>query len=317
MSVYTTVDSAQLEQFLRRYDIGQFERFEPIAAGITNSNYRLDTDQGRYVLTLYEHHSDDELDYILKLQQYLAGRGVACAAPVSDRRGESYSTLNHRPTAIITRLDGAPMQQPVTRHCHDIGTELARLHLAGIDFPGQRPNPRGLDWIVAARDMLQEVLQTDETVLIDATLVDYRRLALEALPRGSIHADLFHDNALFDGDALCGIIDFDYACSDSFVLDIAVLLNDWCIDSAGNLDPTRAAAVIDAYHEIRPLSQLELDSLPTLLAMAALRFWLSRLYDQTFPLSGELTFTKCPATYRDLLKLRRDTAAELGHLFNR
>ena len=304
MSIYTSVDRAQLEQFLLRYDIGKALSFQPIAAGITNSNYRLDTDRGLYVMTLYEHHSDDELVYMLGLQTHLAGRGVACSQPVKDRRGEYFSSLKQRPTAIIERLPGEVVTVPDLQQCRLIGQELARFHLAGVDFQQFRPNPRGLDWIVAVRDMLSEFLDNSDRQAIEASLRAAREFELEALPRGAIHADLFYDNALFTGTGLGGILDFDYACSDSFIFDIAVLLNDWCIDLDYQLVDRRVDAVLDGYRQIRVLEAIELDALPLMLRVAALRFWLSRLYDKSFPLSGELTFIKNPETYRNIHQLR-------------
>ena len=304
MSVYTSVDSEQLEGFLRRYDIGAALAFAPIAAGVTNSNYMLDTDQGRYVLTLYEHHSDDELVYMLGLQRHLAAQGVACSQPVMDRRGDFFSSLNQRPTAIIQRLEGSTNSDPGVGHCATIGAELARFHLAGLDYRGYRANPRGLDWIDAVRDMLNEHLDDDDRRAIDASLQAAMQLDINALPQGAIHADLFHDNALFDGEQLGGILDFDYACTDSFVFDIAVLLNDWCIDADHRLVSERVEAVIDAYQQQRPLEASEHEALPLMLRIAALRFWLSRLYDKVFPLRGELTFIKCPQQYREMHRLR-------------
>lgn len=304
MSVYTSVDSEQLERFLRRYDIGKALAFTPIAAGITNSNYMLDTDQGHFVLTLYEHHSDDELDYMLRLQRHLAERDVRCSQPVADRRGDFSSSLNQRPTAIIKRIEGEVQSQPSIEQCAMIGAELARFHLAGNDFAHSRDNPRGLDWMVAVRDMLVENLTDDEQQAIEASLQAAQAFALEALPRGAIHADLFHDNALFHGSELGGILDFDYACNDSFVFDIAVLLNDWCIDAQFELVDHRVKAVLDAYHQQRNLKAIEVEALPLMLRLTALRFWLSRLYDKTFPLSGELTFIKCPDAFREMHRLR-------------
>lgn len=304
MSIYTSVDRAQLEQFLLRYDIGKALSFQPIAAGVTNSNYRLDTDHGLYVMTLYEHHSDDELIYMLGLQTHLAGRGVACSQPVEDRRGEYFSSLNQRPTAIIERLPGEVVTDPDLQQCRLIGSELARFHLAGVDFHRFRPNPRGLDWIVAVRDMLSEHLDNSDRQAIEASLRAARECNLEALPRGAIHADLFHDNALFIATGLGGILDFDYACSDSFMFDIAILLNDWCIDRNYQLVDSRVDAVIGGYRQIRDLEAIEVDALPLMLRLAALRFWLSRLYDRSFPLSGELTFIKNPETFRDMHELR-------------
>jgi homoserine kinase type II len=304
MSVYTSVDLERLEQFLMRYDLGKAVDFTPITAGITNSNYALETDHGRFVMTLYEHHSDDELDYMLHLQCHLANRGLRCSEPIKDRRGELYSSLNNRPTAIIRRLPGEVKARPGLEQCSLIGAELAKFHLAGREFEPVRVNPRGLDWIVAVRDMLQDYLDYDDQKAIESSLLASRNLDIETLPRGAIHADLFHDNALFDGSALGGILDFDYACTDCYVLDIAVLLNDWCIDQHYQLVATRVRAVIEAYQQERRLEPAEINALPLMLRLAALRFWLSRLYDKTFPLGGELTFIKCPNQLRDMHHLR-------------
>ena len=306
MSVYTSVDHDQLNQFLKRYDLGEVADFAPIAAGITNSNYSLQTDRGSFVLTLYEHHSDDELDYMLRLQCHLAKRGVLCSEPVKDRRGDLFSSLNNRPVAIINRLNGEVKTSPDLEQCALIGTELARFHLAGRDFDLQRANPRGLDWIIAVRDMLLENLDNDDLRSIDTTLLAAQKLDLDSLPRGAIHGDLFHDNALFDGAKLGGILDFDYACTDSFGLDLAVLLNDWCIDEHSQLVDARVSAVVDTYQKQRRLESSEIEALPLLLRLAALRFWLSRLYDKSFPLSGELTFVKCPDQYRNMHRLRSE-----------
>ena len=304
MSVYTSVDNDQLEKFLLRYDIGKPLALEPIAPGITNSNYYLDTGEGRFVLTLYEHHSDDELDYMLGLQRHLADRSVRCSRPVLDRRGEFYSSLNNRPAAIIRRVNGEVCDSPSLEQCALIGGELARFHLAGQDFAGWRANPRGLDWVAAVQDMLRDELGDADCRAIDSSLNAARAFDMEALPRGAIHADLFHDNALFDGDELGGILDFDYACHDCLVFDIAVVLNDWCIDNDYRIVDVRADAIIDAYQAERPLAGDEIRSLPLMLRLAALRFWLSRLYDKTFPLSGELTYIKNPQPFREMHRLR-------------
>jgi homoserine kinase type II len=304
MSVYTTVERDQLNQFLRRYDLGEAVLFEPIVAGVTNTNYCLDTTEGRFVLTLYEHHSDDELDYMLGLQCHLAERLVQCSQPLKDRRGSLYSTLNQRPAAIIGRLPGAVCPQPGSAELALIGTELARFHTAGMDYQGVRPNPRGLDWMIAATDMLREHLGNTDQLAIAASLRASREINFVELPQTAIHADLFHDNALFQADTLGGIIDFDYACTDSCIFDIAVLLNDWCIDADNELVDSRVSEVLGAYQQQRRLQAAEIDALPLMLRLAALRFWLSRLYDSVFPLSGDLTFVKDPDQFRNMHALR-------------
>ncbi len=304
MSVYTKVDQLQLEGFLIRYSLGQAKKLEPIPAGITNTNYYLETDEGRFVLTLYEHHGDDELDFLLGLQRHLAQRGIRCPAPVADRRGDLYSTLNRRPTAIIEWLTGAALTCPRAEHCATIGSEIARFHLQGLEFSGHRTNPRGASWLIAMRDMLGEEIPREDLRLLDLTLDEYRDADFSALPGGPIHADLFRDNALFEQDSLIGIIDFDYACSDAFAFDIAVTLNDWCLDETGRLDTAKAGVLLDAYRQQRPLEAGELEVMPLLLRVTALRFWLSRLYDKLFPLSGELAYCKDPDEFRSMLAAR-------------
>jgi len=307
MSVYTKVEPAQLEELLARYDLGKQGSLQAITAGITNTNYYLDSDSGQFVLTLYEHHSDDELDFILGLQQHLAGQGVSCACPVADRRGGLYSTLNNRPAAIIHRIAGEVIPRPGPARCATTGAALAQLHLAGQSYPGFRSNPRGPDWWMATVDMLDTVLTSDDRRLIDAILGDYDRFSTGDLPQGAIHADLFHDNVLFQAEGSGGIIDFDYACNDSFVFDIAIMLNDWGIDADGNFIDSHVDAILDGYQSIRHLHDVERQALPLMLRAAALRFWLSRLYDRTFPLGGELTYTKSPEESRKLLVLRSDS----------
>ncbi len=315
MSVFTRVERDQLEQFLRRYDLAAIREFTPIAAGITNTNYYLDTDDGRFVLTLFEHHSDDELEFILGLQRHLGERGVTCAAPLADRRGGFFSMLNQRPAAVIHRLEGDIVEQPGERHCASVGAELARFHLQGQDFAPRRSNPRGLGWLLAVGDMLEPELDQEQRLLLRQTLEEYQRLDNQQLPSGAIHADLFHDNVLFVDDRLGGFFDFDYACQDSFVFDIAVVLNDWCVDADGDLDPARVTALIEAYRAVRPLSPAEADALPLLLRLAALRFWISRLHDLVYPMSGELTYSKNPAVFHDMLIKRTRGQTEIAKLF--
>jgi homoserine kinase type II len=314
MSVYTTVEIRQLEQFLLRYELGKLRDLQPIAAGITNTNYNIDTERGRFVLTLYEHHADSELDYMLGLQRHLANQSVRCAEPVIDRYNKFYSSLNQRPAAIIHRLQGEVETTPAPRQCASIGAELARFHLAGRDYSGTRTNPRGMEWILSALEALGPSIAGEDLQSIMATLDRCRQFGLNRLPSGAIHADLFHDNALFLNGELGGILDFDYACNDSFVFDIAVLLNDWCIDSEGQLVAALVNSTIDAYQQQRRLETLELDALPLMLCLGALRFWLSRLYDKIFPLSGELTFIKCPDAFRQIYLLRNAQTKEAYEL---
>ena len=307
MSVYTKVNSDQLKVFLQRYNIGELVNHTGISAGITNTNYSVETTAGEFILTLYEHHNESALGYILGLQHHLADKQVACAAPVGDSEGFLYSRLNQRSTAIINRIPGTSCNAPSTHHCALIGAELARFHIAGYDYAARRNNPCGLDWYVVMAKKLDPVLDDSDRQLLHEEIDIYLKYPFTSLPQGSIHADLFHDNALFDGDRLGGIIDFDYACYGTLIYDLAVIMNDWCLFDDGQLDPLRVDSLLQAYHRLRPLDDKERQTLPLMLRVGALRFWLSRLNDLKFPLPGELTFTKNPDEFRDMLVLRRDS----------
>jgi len=306
MSVYTRVDRGQLETFLSLYQIGKLIDFHGIVAGITNTNYAVQTTSGNFVLTLYENHNTGTLDYILGLQHHLANNNIACAAPVLDREGHLYSSLNRRPAAIIHRLPGEACKNPALEQCALIGAELARFHLAGTNFIPNRNNPCGLHWWLDVSDKLDGHLADSDRLLILEEVQHYQQYPCAGLPLGTLHADLFHDNVLFDGDSLSGIIDFDYACNDFLIYDLCVMINDWCLESDGNIDRPRMDTVILAYQRIRALSERENDALPMMLRATALRFWLSRLHDKTFPLAGDLTFSKDPGEFKRMLLLRRE-----------
>ena len=305
MSVYTKVKTAELKAFLLRYSLGELVSHTGIEAGVTNTNYWLETDRGSYVLTLFEHVDDSSLDYTLGLQNHLANQGVSCAAPIVDNLDLLYSPLNGRPATIVDRVPGSVCSNPSTDKCHQIGAELARFHLSGLSFKSRKSNSRDLDWWLSMATQLRFVLDESDLDLIHNVIEEYQAFNLAELPQGALHGDLFHDNALFDGDCLGGIVDFDYACHDYFVYDLAITINDWCIDEAGALISAKMNALLSAYDSVRSLLDCEHSAMPVMLQVAALRFWLSRLYDKTFPLEGELTFAKDPNEFRQMLLLRR------------
>jgi homoserine kinase type II len=306
MSVYTRVSRAQLETFLSQYRIGKLLDYGGIVAGITNTNYALQTTTGAFVLTLYEHHSELALDYILGLQHHLASRRVSCATPELDGNNRLYSTLNQRPAAIIHRLPGEICKIPTLKQCAQMGAEMARFHQAGSDFMLNRDNPCGLNWMQAGASRLDTWLLHPDQQLLHEEIQHYAQYPMAQLPQGTLHADLFHDNVLFDGKLLSGIIDFDYACDDALIYDLCVTINDWCILTDGNIDTPRMDALLQAYHQLRPLLDAEREALPAVLRIAALRFWVSRLLDKTFPVAGDLSFVKDPDEFKQMLLLRRD-----------
>jgi homoserine kinase type II len=310
MAVFTPVTREQLERWLSRYPVGALQDFAGIPAGIENTNYFVDTAGGRWVLTLFERLSAQQLPFYLDLMRHLAARGIACPDPVADRDGALCASLVQRPAALVSRLSGQGVAAPALRHCGPVGELLARMHLAARDYPGSLPNPRGLDWCEAAARRVAPFLDAGQSALLHDELAAQRAHAAtdiaRALPRSAVHADLFRDNVLFDGDRIGGVIDFYFAGVDCWLYDLAVTCNDWCIDDAsGALDPVRLDALLDAYQSRRPLEEAERAAWPMLLRGSALRFWLSRLDDLHLPRPAELVTPKDPTHFERILRARR------------
>ena len=315
MSVYTVVEQHQLEAFLTHYDVGDLIDYQGISAGIENTNYFVTTNQHRLVLTLFEQHSAEEMGYFLDLMAYLAEHQVPSAHPLADRQGHYLRTLNGKPAALVQRLQGVGLEQANLAQCQAIGKAIAELHLAGQGFSGRRANDRGPRWWHDTRKQLFDRLDPDDRQLLDEELTYQDSFRLAELPRGVIHADLFRDNALFEGDTLRGIIDFYYACNDALLYDLAVTANDWCSQPDGSLDQDKLRALLSAYHQTRPLSPAEATAWPVMLRAAALRFWLSRLKDKHFPREGELTHIKDPNVFRQILLQRKQQTTVITHLW--
>ena len=304
MSVYTKVSFDELAAWLQRYALSPLTGLEPIASGIENTNYFVTTAGERLVLTLYERLPAEDLPFYLNLMAHLAQHGVPAPAPVADRSGTYFSILNNKPASLVTRLDGKPQLAPDDGHCAQIGLTLAQLHVATASFRGRHDNPRGATWRTQAARAVKRFLVPAQLELLDSEMVVQRKMARRRLPQGAIHGDLFRDNALFVGNKLAGIIDFGFAATDALAYDLAITVNDWCIDADAELDAGRTRALIDAYQSVRPLTDDERDAWPLLLRLGALRFWLSRLYDMHLPRPGELTHAHDPEHFERVLRSR-------------
>ena len=302
MSVYTIVKKYQLEDFLSNYNVGHLIAYQGINAGIENTNYFVTTEKAEFVLTLFEQHSFDELYYFLDLMAYIAKHGVPSAMPAADKNGRFLRELNAKPAALVQCLSGKDVVQPTLVQCTNIGRALGHFHVISTDFPEHRSNGRGTHWWKVTAERVLPKMKADEADLLRAELkfqADYQSVVL---PKGVIHADLFRDNALFDGDNLSGIIDFYYACNDVLLYDVAVTVNDWCSLPDGSLEQKRLDALLLGYAELRTLNSLENEIWPVMLRAAALRFWLSRLQDFHFPRPGELTHIKNPDAFLHILQ---------------
>jgi homoserine kinase type II len=308
MSVYTTVTSDDLAAWLTRYAVGPVRALEPIAAGIENTNYFLTTEKARYVLTLYERLPAQELPFYLNLMAHLARAGVPAPAPEPDRTGALFSFLNGKPAGLVARLAGAPVERPDAAHCGAVGRALGELHVAARQYRGRLANRRGPAWWRQAARAVRGLLSAEQNALLSGELRRQTGFAKARLPRGAIHGDLFCDNVLFVDGRVSGIIDFGFAATDAFAYDLAITVNDWCVwqdgEREGELDAERVRALVGGYDAIRPLTSDERELWGHVLRAAALRFWLSRLYDLHLPRQGELTHAHDPAVFERILRNR-------------
>lgn len=304
MSVFTTVSPDQLSRWLKRYSIGSLTELKGIASGIENTNYFVTTTHGRYVLTLFERISQRDLRFYLDFMAHLAHQGIPSPLPIADQENRLLGELNGKPAALVTRLHGEPVMQPAAAHCTNVGAVLADMHLAGRAYATVQDNPRGPRWWHWAAPQVMSFLDVSKASLLRDELAFQAGHRHDALPRGPIHADLFRDNVLFDGPRVGGVIDFYFAGVDAWLYDVAVTLNDWCVDTSGKIDQARASALLCAYRSRREFTAAERAAWPVILRAAALRFWLSRLFDFYLPRPAELTHAHDPEQFHRILALR-------------
>ena len=283
MAVYTDITDEDLAGLLADYDLGAALSFKGIVEGIQNSNFLLETETGRYFLTVYEKGiQPDDLPFFLGLTRWLWEHGFPCATPIIDRQGRMLKTLRGKPCALVTYLLGLSVRRPGVAHCREAGESLAALHLAGRGFPMHRVNDLGQAAWGALFAPLHDQAEGLKPGLADTIKADLALLARGwpvDLPQGVIHADYFPDNVFFQGGRFAAAFDFYFACNDALAYDVAVALNAWCFEADGSFNITSARALVAGYESLRPLSDAERAALPILAHGAAMRFFLTRLYD--------------------------------------
>lgn len=301
MAVYTEVSDDELQTFLAGYDLGSALSCKGIAEGVENSNFMLETEKGRFILTLYEKRTKrEDLPFFLGLMEHLADRGVSCPLPVHGVDGEPLRELCGRPAAMVTFLNGMSVKRIAPVHCGELGAALAALHNAGRGFAAGRPNALSLaGWRKLANDTQARADEVQEglAAAVAAELAALENEWPQDLPAGVIHADLFPDNVFFRGDKLSGLIDFYFACNDFLAYDVAICLNAWCFEADGPFNATKARALLSGYEKLRPLTDAERAALPLLCRGSALRFLLTRLFDWLNVPPGALVRPKDPMEY--------------------
>ena len=319
MAVFTEVTESAAQALLSQLNLGDLVELKGIQGGIENTNYFLTSSTGQHVLTLFERLTHEQLPFYLYLMKHLAERGIPVPDPVCDANtGDILLTVQDKPAAVVNRLRGKSELTPTPAHCAAVGAMLARMHLAGREYNRQQPNLRGLPWWNDTVPVVLPYLDEAQATLIQAELAYQNHIAASAayaaIPRGPVHADLFRDNVMFDGtvDApeLTGFFDFYFAGVDTWLFDVAVCLNDWCIDHSENIhvdgthDAAKAQAFLDAYQAVRPLSAPERQLLNPMLRAGALRFWTSRLWDFYLPREASMLQPHDPKHFERVLQQR-------------
>ncbi len=301
MAVFTSVSETELSAWLGDYSLGQLLELHGISSGIENTNYFVTTGNGRFVLTLFEKLNPDELPFYLNLMAHLARHGIPCPSPVANRHNQFLGQLNGKPACIVSRLNGTFSRVPDKLQCAAIGAMLGQMHIAGQSFSQNMPNPRGAAWRANAAQQVRPFLTATQAALLDSEVTLQAQQDLTRLPQGVIHADLFRDNVLMEEHRVSGLIDFYFACSDALLYDLAITVNDWCMNGDSRLDKDKTQALLRAYHAVRPLLESERAAWPHMLRLAALRFWLSRLFDLHLPRNGKLINQHDPQHFERIL----------------
>ena len=317
MAVYTQVDDSALADFLSGYDLGTLLSFAGIAEGVENSNFLLRTDRANYILTLYEKRvNPSDLPFFIEVMEVLASSGMSCPLPVPARDGSILQQLAGRPGAVFSFLDGTWSRHPNREKCAALGKALATLHLNAAPVTRRRVNALGpagwqplLDSIGDDADILRPNMAQTIRTRLDSILAEWP----ENLADGIIHADLFPNNVHFIGDELTGIIDFYFACNDILAYDLGICLNSWCFEADGSFNLTKSRAMLKGYSAVRPMSDAEIAAIPTLAAGAAMRFFLTRLYDWIHTPKGALVSPKDPMEYWNILRFHQSVSGTAAY----
>ena len=309
MAVFTPVTQEQAALLMSQLGLGELTDLRGIEGGIENTNYFATTDLGEYVLTLFERLNHEQLPFYLFLMKHLAEKGIPVPNPAANRDGDILHTLCDKPAAVVNRLLGKSQLAPDAVHCAEVGAMLARMHFAGEDYNRSQPNLRGLAWWNVTVPVVLPFLDEGQASLLQSELAYQNHIAqgaaYQALPKGPVHADLFRDNVMFEGEKLTGFFDFYFAGHDTWLFDLSVCMNDWCIDlNSGEHVPDRALAMLNAYQEVRPLRPAERQLLPAMLRAGALRFWISRLWDFYLPRDAAMLKPHDPTHFERVLRAR-------------
>lgn len=295
MAFYTALDEQELLALLRGYGISALTSCTGASDGIENTTYFLQNEKQKWILTLFEEISAEELPFFVRLMDWLFAHQLPVAHALADNNKKTLHILSGKPALLFPRLSGQHPRTMTLVQCNAIGDFLGRMHAVSQHYSEQRVNHRGTEWMQVSRERLVTCVDAEQLALLDMQIENAKHLRALNLPTGLIHGDLFHDNALYDGDTLCGVIDFYNACTDMLALDLAIVINDWCALPDGGIETVRYQTIVDAYQQHRALTALEKEHWQALLQVAAARFWLSRLLAEKLPARPDMVYAHKPS----------------------
>jgi homoserine kinase type II len=307
MAVYTSITKEELKAFLSDFDVGTLQSFDGISSGVTNTNYLVTTSLNKYIFTVFEHHSMGELPFFINLMTFLSGHNIDCPNPILDKQKNAINLLKGKPALLVSFLNGSEVEKISEIHCFAVGKSLARMHSITKTFSEKRKNDRGLEWIKEKFTEMKSKLTSLEKNMIELEIDFLSHHDVDDLPKSTIHGDLFRDNVLFLNEKRPSFIDFYYACEEVLVFDIAIALNDWCIDADGAIDKNKLKEFIGGYETERPLTKEERVYMPLALRWAALRFYISRLEHIHSNPSAKILAAKNPNQFKNILIDRQVT----------
>ncbi len=313
MAVYTKLNQNKIEEILSNYNLGKLESFKGIKEGIENTNYFLSVNKKKFILTVYEKRvKPKDLPFFSDLMSSLNKKNFKCPAPISNNKNNTITDFDGKKLMIVSFLEGKAKQNLSPENCKSIGVETAKMHELTKNLELKRQNDLSVQsWrklFEAVKDKCTKI-HKDLPQLIEENLNDVEKNWPKNLPKGIIHADLFHDNIFFIQDKFSGVIDFYFSCEDYFAFEIAICFNALCFDglkSNLSFNVTKAKNFIDGYTSVRKLTNEERESIKVLSQGAALRFLLTRVFDALNTVEGAIVKIKDPMEYLKRLDFHKN-----------
>ena len=304
MSVYTILKNKHIKEILSLYNIGSLKSFDGISDGITNTNYFLNTDKGKYVITIFEDIKKTKVTKYLKLMNFFSKKGLCAPEIMITKSGDVLTTVEKKPCSIMQKLSGKTVNESNSTLCKSLGEVIGTFHNFSQQYQGMISNSRDIKWIEKTSKKIEGHLEPNQLNLIKHCSKVFKKIFSSNLPSGVIHSDLFRDNVLANNNKITGIIDYYYSFNGPLIYELAVIANDWCVNKNGSINARKYHSFINSYNSVRPITKKEMKQMNNAMIAAGLRFYLSRLVDMIFPKVGEITHIKDPSTFENILKKR-------------